>query len=143
MNFLENKELLEHHLSEALHVNNERVKKTVALCNYLDSEFYDASEEDEIQVVSHIKKQMQVIAQKMITSIEEAFTCKQLSFGYVIPSFYETYEGIFYIWGIYIDEEQPLNVPLIKRHPRSVSDVKSFIVMVDIRKGIEIIPWNQ
>ena len=143
MNFYENQEILKKHLIAALHVNKERIKKTVALCNYLDSEFYDANNEEEIQVNSHIEKQIETIAKKMKEFLDESFSDETLIFGHNIPSFYEKYEGIFYLWGITTDQEKPLENPTFSKHPRSVLAHEQFITLVDLRKGIEFIPWNQ
>ena len=143
MNFFENKDTLQLHLNEALHVNKERIKKVVTLCDYLDSDFYDAQDEEEIQVVSHIEKQLEIICTKMLKVLSDSFTCKDLNFGYCLPAFYKRHEGIFYLWGMMSDEEKLLETPTFKKHPTFVNNQERFIATVDIRKGIEIIPWNQ
>lgn len=143
MNFLEHKESLKTTLENALHVNKDRVKKTVALCNYLDSEFYDESYEEEIQVTSHIEKQIGVIAKKMLLSLTETLPSESLHVDYEIPKIFEAYEGIFYLWGTTVEDNQPVKKPAFNRYQKPLSNSESFMVMVDLHKGIEIIPWNQ
>jgi len=137
MNFKNKENDIEKILKEVFEDKKELIKKTNELYKYIDPEFFDNSYRDDEEVSKLIKKRLHVIKNLILNKIKK-LNDDNMELEFFSTKFtHEAYEPIIYLYG---------NIPgkklKIKTIPQTISEEKSFFIVIDFINGYKLLPWS-
>ncbi len=141
MDFLTNEKFFFNSANSEFNLQIKRVEKVKEIVKSIHIQDVISNEEQEIS--KYIEKQLNFIANKIISSFSEftksEFEDEEVIFKTTKLSVDEIFNGVIAVFGYFQNEEFKVK---ISKLPKLVASSKNIIIVIDVFNGVSLIPWE-